>query len=294
MCAQTAENSCEPLDLYDDPVALLQQEIVRLEEELRLREEAAATSDRIGPDADFQTSRIAGLVAELAERDEMIQLLQDQTRYLEESLTADRAEREQLGQWLDEMESRLDSGDTEESSLRVEPAHHEDNQEKDDWEAIRQAMQAEVDRLRSELAAARQTDEASSQDRWTSIQTESLGLAEKSRELTTALVAAANEIESLRPRLAAAQAELEATRTELVEARAELERARERSTSLQSVIRDSVTPPQEPSRDLSPNERMRALREHLREIQLREEEERRNRSLSARLARLWQRSGPGR
>ena len=44
--------------------------------------------------------------------------------------------------------------------------------------------------------------------------------------------------------------------------------------------------------DLSVNQRMRALREHLSEIHRLEEQERRNRRLTARISRLWGRTGP--
>jgi hypothetical protein len=117
---------------YQDTVVLLQDEIARLEEELRQRDEAPM-GDSIGADFDLaqgagdqvtaaDSARLAELMTDLARRDETIALLLEEIRLVEEAEAAGRAEWEQLNQWVGQVEQRVDSRDEQDTQLVQELA----------------------------------------------------------------------------------------------------------------------------------------------------------------------------
>src|SRR5262249_51741924 len=99
---------------YLETIALLQEEVARLEQELRGRDERppetssdGAASDPEGTDAAAAMEEAAAaraeierLESELAGREETIGLLLDQLSRVEEAHAANRAEWEQLAGWL--------------------------------------------------------------------------------------------------------------------------------------------------------------------------------------------------
>src|SRR5258708_39652683 len=105
----------EPLGLgaeYQDTLALLQEEIASLEEEVRLRDQALAQREEQSKEAsqscsEASASQIADLTAELARREEIITLLFDELRIVEEAEAAGKAEWEQLDQWVEKVEQRV-------------------------------------------------------------------------------------------------------------------------------------------------------------------------------------------
>src|SRR5579883_1068325 len=102
-----------PSSDYQDTIALLQEEIARLEDEIRLRDEARAESPYAPingtPEESREMARVAELTAEIAHRDETINWLFEQCRLLEEAEAASRAEFEQLDRWMSEVEQRVES-----------------------------------------------------------------------------------------------------------------------------------------------------------------------------------------
>src|SRR5437764_7433668 len=100
-------------DLDDDTgtLTLLQEEIARLEDEIRLRDEAMASHEPAGPASENHEDadrKVAELTAELASHDETIELLWDQVRSFEEAEEAGRAEWEHLHRWVEELERRVE------------------------------------------------------------------------------------------------------------------------------------------------------------------------------------------
>ena len=110
---------------YMEMIALLQEEVARLEQELRGRDERppetssdGAASDPEGTDAVAAAEEAAAaraeierLESELAGREETIGLLLDQLSRVEEAHAANRAEWEQLAGWLAELEQRVEGQD---------------------------------------------------------------------------------------------------------------------------------------------------------------------------------------
>src|SRR4051794_13100969 len=150
---------------YLDTVALLQEEIARLEGELRLRDEATADSTATTPGnppgAGEAERRLAELTAEIAHRDETIHLLWEQILRFEEAEAASRAEWDQLHQWLQEVEQRIEGQDqpgrdlqAELDAARREPLIQQQQAEADRraWEVQRRSLEAELESLRARLA----------------------------------------------------------------------------------------------------------------------------------------------
>src|SRR5262245_13822795 len=101
-------------DATQEALALLQDEVARLEAELRARDEALLHAAP-APDADQAdpalVRRVEELTSELAARDETVNLLLEQTQLFEEAAAAQRAEWEQLRGWVEEVEARVQGRD---------------------------------------------------------------------------------------------------------------------------------------------------------------------------------------
>src|SRR5262245_26261943 len=117
---------------YLETVALLQEEIARLESELSAREEVSRASSEANdqcnvtaePDTDTLRQEVSRLTSELASREETIHILLDELRFVEETQAATRAEWEQLAKWVAEVEDRVErQGQTETSHYEAEIAH---------------------------------------------------------------------------------------------------------------------------------------------------------------------------
>jgi uncharacterized small protein (DUF1192 family) len=169
----------DPGAVYREAIALLQDEVARLEQELRWRDEESSNARAdgatpIGDEADTaadagemprERAELERLERELAGRDETIGLLLDQLSRVEEAHAADRAEWEHLAGWLAELERRVEGQDGE-ALLRLEErlaAREQEvqtlrksaEQERRAGEAQRQAAEAEIARLQAALAQVR-------------------------------------------------------------------------------------------------------------------------------------------
>ena len=251
---------------YRETIGLLQEEIARLEQELQLRIErpwetvsgdVAFAEDEVTPSAASASAIAAAahreverLKCELASRDETVALLLDQLGLLEESNAANRAEWEQLTEWVAELERRVEAQD--EDALRRPQARLGDQQRETEERTVALTSDAPHSRV-SELHDERD---------------------ELGRQL--------QQVQDQR-------------RREGLEHEAALAELRTRLSQASLVQPQAPRPIQEPEnhiRDSEPDLRIRALRQHLLEIHQREEEERRQRSLTGRLSRLWNRTGP--
>jgi chromosome segregation ATPase len=164
---------------YQEMVALLQDEVVRLEQELQAHAERSWATVSIdvpagglpvgpsAPDESVTTARgeVERLKTELSRRDETVTLLLDQLTLLEEAKAAGRAEWEQLTSWVSELEKRVEAQDQE--ALRELKARVGDQQRETDewrtkaeqdrrgWEVERRVYEEEIARLHAGVAHAR-------------------------------------------------------------------------------------------------------------------------------------------
>lgn len=291
---------------YHDTIALLHEEIARLEEELRLRDEGrdeAGATLPIGLPADETAGpRIEALTTDLAIRDETIDLLVEQVRLLEESSAADRDEWEQLHRWVEEVERRVEGRDQqgEDLSLEVEALRRQAEaqrqaaaDERRGWNVQRKALENEGKDLRKRLAEA--TGPAGEGAALVALEAENRRLRHTCHELALA-ASDATECDLLGRQLLATRTELDGARREIRRLTDDRERGRiEHESALASLrselSRDLRKRPEE-EEEASPDDRIRALRAHLNEIHRKEQDDRSQRRLSARLSRLWNRSGP--
>jgi uncharacterized small protein (DUF1192 family) len=325
---------------YQEMVALLQEEVARLEQELQsYGDRSWATSpidvslaeDAVGPSAASESATAARgeverLKCELANREETVTLLLDQLTLLEEAKTADRAEWEQLIGWVAELEQRVEGQD--EDALRKLQARVGDQQREADewrtkseqdrrgWEIQRRVYEEEIAQLRSGLAQAHAStlDDAGSDgqiDRGPCIdlelvkglEQENLRLraacemvertaGESSGALRSRLGEIQNECDELRHQLVQIDDERRCERLEYETTVAELRTRLSQASLVQHEAPQSIEKTEPHTDALDSELRIRALRHHLREIHEREETERRERSLTHRLSRLWSRTSP--
>jgi len=252
-----------PLDDYLETIALLQEEVARLEHELETRDErrpdtapcgdasslfecetASAHGDLAGAAAEVDRLKV-----ELAGRDETIGLLLDEVSKAEEVQAATAAEWEHLAEWVTALEQRVEGRDgsalcelenrlaaQEQKANALEVKSAEDRRA---WEAQRQIYQAEIARLQGtmdEVAASRVSleahevrpdhDCAASSSALESLQAENLRLRAAWEALVERTTAATERAESGDVRLAQALHERNQLRHQLEEI--EDERKRER------------------------------------------------------------------
>jgi hypothetical protein len=315
--SDSESNSAGPSAADQETIALLEEEIARLEDELRLRD-LAATAESQGLSAyhtqpahdEEAEERIALLGKELASREETIALLLEQTRLADEAEAAGRAEWEQLHNWIQEVERRVAEQSDPGTELREQLADERrtneilrQTAEKElrSWEVQRLSLVAEVERLRSrftEVAGESDTSLAALralefENRELRDAYDSLARSSVPEHEMDAIVA---ELQSVRQQHAAAiqdlkqlhddrqrehnehEAALNALRSQL--ARDSLRRQEEQIKSTVAVTSSKESL-------LEADMRIRAFREHLKEIHHDETEQRLRRSLAARLSRLW-------
>jgi hypothetical protein len=169
----------DPVAEYLETIEILQEEVARLEQELRGRERwpsemptegSAPDPDQAGAveaaeDAAAARAEVARLEADLAAREETIGLLMDQLSRVEAAQAAGQAEWEQLSEWLAELEKRV-GGQDGDALLRLEErlaaeqrladeTRKQAEQDRRDAEAQRRVHETEIARLRAALAGER-------------------------------------------------------------------------------------------------------------------------------------------
>jgi hypothetical protein len=315
--SDSESKSAVPTTADQETIALLEEEIARLEDEIRMRELAATAHDQDleayrGQPAHDEAAeeRITQLGKELATREETIALLLEQTRLADEAEAASRAEWEQLHNWVQEVERRVaeqtDPGTDVRDQLAAERRNNElvrqaAEKEQRSWDVQRQALVAEVERLRArftEVAGESDTSVAAVQ----ALEYENRELREAYDVLTRNSVAE-HEMEAIVAELRMVRDQHDGLAQELK--KQEDDRQRERNeheanlNALRSQLaRDSLRRQEEHLKStgavpaskeslLEADMRIRAFREHLKEIHHDETEQRMRRSLAARLSRLW-------
>jgi hypothetical protein len=305
---------------YHDTIGMLQEEIARLEDALARREsEVPVNTPGVSADDQFDRelleSRVEGLNVEIASRDETIALLLEQVRLFEEAESASRAEWEQLQQWVQEVERRVEGRDREDKDLErdlqserrnAETLRENAENDKRAWRLQRKALEQEVANLREKVTAIAQRPDSGAALQV--LEHENKRLKEAYQHLTKRSAGAA-ELASMRERFRVLQTELDEAKRQLRQAIDERDRERnEHEVAMASLrsqqarealnrqtegVKARLAKPEEAETNLSPDERIKAFRQHLREIH-EEEEGRKKQGLSFRLARIWGRTGPAR
>jgi hypothetical protein len=315
---------------YLETIALLQEEILRLESELQAREPATASVTEFSRKVE-EESRQAGqltreeidkLTTELAIRDETINLLMDQIRLAEEAESASRNEWEQLSQWVAEVEKRVERQAEAGAGRQVEELASQQRQideyrsqleqERTTWSQDRRALEQEIRRLGSLLASASQEggNGGADAEALAILEAENKRIAQRCTDLEEASSA---EIKTLREAAETARGELAETRRQRDQIQDERDRERReyeiavaslRAQASRASLADGepaagvtagVTATEAPrstdnSVALEADVRIRAFRQHLKEIHSHETETRNRNKLSARLSRLWNRT----
>ena len=322
----TSDPGCDQADAdYLETIALLQDEIARLEEELLAHEEigpSSAHTDRSradpgDPDELPNRQELDRLGAELAARDETINLLLDQLRLVEEAESASRVEWEQLTQWVAEVEQRIERQDgagTEKLALELD-AHRKQAEEcrlqldleRTAWNDQRRGLENEIQRLQSLLARAAQEGAATSDHAALAIlESENQRLRQLCQDHDETIK---SEARSRREAMEMARREIEEVRRERDLVKDERDRERREYEIAVASLRSQVSRAALTAREnkgpatgsdassdvpsaLEADIRIREFRQHLKEIHCHEAEARNRNRLGARLSRLWARTGP--
>ncbi len=296
-----------------DTIALLQNEIARLEAEIRDRDDARITDDLT---ATWEVNHgqdvveplhllINELTFELAAKEETIALLLEQTRFYEDAAAVQRTEWDELQRWVDDIEHRTASNDGGESRhlAQIEAEKHRfeglTNQAvaaRSDWDLQRRGLEQEIHHLRS-LASQTPTNVSAAAP--AVLEDENRKLRERLHELESS-TPTTPEVETVRKKLAETLARFDSS--EVAHRRAGDEWSREKaqltaalSAAQGQVAREALLAPagkpmesDATSEAVEADERIRAFRQHLQELHRREAEERTNRGgLSSRLSKLW-------
>jgi uncharacterized small protein (DUF1192 family) len=310
---------------YLETIALLQDEISRLEAELLTQDDSGRSSGGIdlsvmaSGDSDglLDHQEVQRLRAELTARDETIKLLFDQLRLVEDAEAASRAEWEQLSQWVAEVEQRVERQDdagtatlaqeldsqrrqADETRLRLE-------RERKAWNKQRGGLEQEIQRLETLLARGAQ-EVAAPKDaaalefletenqrlRQLCNQLEETGTSD-AQSLHEAIDLARRELEEVRKERDLVKDERDRERREYEIAVASLRSHASRAALAAHESENHATSLQTRSdvpSGLEADIRIHEFRQHLKEIHSHEAEARNRKRLGGRLSRLWTRTGP--
>ena len=254
----------------DEMIELLKTEIVELQTELANSQSGASGAAALQTDEETlspeESERLVGrieeLLAELEDRDANVATLTGLLKAAEDTGQAELEERQQLVSWLDDIESRF-------------------GQREGEWEAQRSGLMTRIESLteeRDNALAAMNTDSSSAK----------LEAAQNVMiRLRDALEEERSRVSEHEEKIALLQSELETAQSlqtqeqlaQIAEQKAEMARNREELEQERFELR------QKASRDA--DLKVRALRDHLKEIHTSEQKEQEEKKLSSRIARLW-------
>jgi hypothetical protein len=182
---QSADDGSEaPIADYLETIAILQDEVARLEQELQLQDERqreTTSNDEASfhdeAEAASALENVAGepeeverIQAELVSREDTIRLLLDELSRVEAAQAATQAEWEQLAGWVAELEHRVEGHDENalhelENRLaaqqqKVEALQVKSEQDRRAWDAKRRIYQEEITRLQGTLDQVAKSSEA--------------------------------------------------------------------------------------------------------------------------------------
>ena len=325
---------------YQEMVALLQEEVARLEQELQMHEARTWATKSIevpSPDDEGASStpsdsataalgEVERLNSELVNRDETVAFLLDQLTLLEEAKAAARVEWEHLTEWVAELEQRVEGQDPDafrELRSRMEVREREAEalrtkleEDRRGWEVQRRVYEDEIARIHGGVAQARASALAgrdmvgdidgglcADPDAIKAVEQENLRLrvahemvertaAENSTVLREKLSEIQDEFDVLRNRLLQVDDERRRERLDYDTTITDLRTKLSQTSLAERQAPQPVVKPERSTEAMDSELRIRALKQHLREIHEREETERRERSLKHRLSRIWSRTTP--
>jgi hypothetical protein len=274
----------ETIRLLQAEIALLQSELTERDAQLaEAADQSFSTADFAGTPDDWEDTvpadRLEQSLCELQQADQRIAELERLLCLAEEARNAAWDERQQIEAWVGDIEKRIEQWMTErraESDL----LRNQLGQSKEECERLREQLQRR----------AQGTEEAPSaqllelQHRYAELR-EAFQRVESERDRLQAQLERADEDGDQRRR-ADLEAALREERLQLAQQRASLARERAELESARSGL-DEGAREVAPQRDV--DRRVRAFREHLREIHDEEQQENTGRGLGSRLAQLWRR-----
>lgn len=286
-------DGCDP-----ETFALLQSEVEHLQNELAQRdarlEELTATADAgdhsVASVSNCEPSETAALVDrleqlldELNQSDERMATMEELLRLAEEANVADREERRQIDGWVGDIECRIGEKESEWTAemdvlrQRIEEVSEERNrlelrigqagaskEQQAEFQRILLQVRGQADAMRARL------DESEAEKAQLEARLEELN-GEGLEKLLQQRVDEVMREERLIH--AQEQATMARERAELSRVKMELERSRESKMDGQNEI----------------DGKFRAFRDHLKDLQVQESQEKQERSLSSRLSKLWKR-----
>lgn len=288
-------------DIDDDHAAMLQLEVDQLRFELADRDSQIAALKEAQNGApkhesgdDEETLKLVGrleeLLGELQSSDGRVRNLEELLRLSDEATHAEKEEREQLQIWVGEIENRVDQRDAERQA-EIDRLESRLEQSKEQLGNAEKQFKKLLASQQSSGSVATISDESKKlisecRNQITSLQQQLEAANESNAKLRAELESSgganSQELKSLQDKLVAMQVETSRERAETARRHAELERIRdelEERLNNVKVIGKS-------------DSRIKAMREHLREIHEQEKvekEEVRKNSLSGRIAGLLSR-----
>ena len=279
--ARAASSESDPFQ--DEMIELLRTEMTQLQTEVAERDiliQQLQRGDTCSPADDDGTSgvspdelqklctRLEELLGELDQKDDQLTVLQNHLQVSEDATHAERDERRQLENWVEEIESRITARDRE-------------------WELKLSEMSVRLTQARSERRAAEQSASSDSNDtRIEALQRVVTELRDEKDDLLSQLDKERETVRDLERAVENAAEDAERLESvQLCQERADVARQRFELEKLKQEIEDQKAVE---GSDL----RIRALRDHLKEVQATEEEERQEayeKSLAGRVSRLWKR-----
>jgi hypothetical protein len=282
----------EEVEMLRAEVAQLQSELVQRDvelAELAAAENFSENTPAADPDTEALVERLEQLLDELQGTDRRIQSLQDLLRASDDAQQAELEERRQIANWLQEIEQRV-------------------SQRESEWKAENQKLTNEIEQLKTQRESAEQklgkALQASGVETARQAEKHLAEIREENHKLAQQLQQQIQENEKLGKAADLVEVhgngqstekiyqELRRQELELAQERATMSRQRAEVVRLKDEVERSaqkVTGGSDSS-DL----RVKALRDHLREIHEQEQEEKQNQpespnGIASRIARLWQR-----
>ena len=279
--------SFEEEETYDrETVALLQAEIEDLRAALAQRD-ADHGNEHDGIDETFESStidesdevllRMQELIEEANRSDEQVALLEEMLHAAEDANRSEREERNQLEAWVRDIEQRIGTRE-EEHAAEIDSFKHR----------LQESSDQQI-RLQKQLRQVAASGGASANKQYEEILENLQG---KNRELEESVASLQKQRLSLEKRIAAFEngqgEELRGERAKLAQEQAKISRLRyELSAKLAEI---EQMPKAGNNADQETGQRIRALREHLREIHEQEKQEVKETTLATRLSKLWKRT----
>jgi hypothetical protein len=275
----------ETVNLLQAEIALLQSELAERDVQIAelagghfaAAEDGAASSPQADREDTVPVSRLQQSLCELEQADQRIAELERLLQLAEEARHAAWDERQQIESWVGQIEVRIEQWMTERRA------------ENDLLQNQLRQSRIECNRLREQVPRAVPSEGGASSAELRQLQQcyaelqESLQRIESERDQLQEQLRQA-EANTEHRQQAESESELREERLRLAQQRATLARERSELENVRAAL-DTGGPEATPKQDV--DHRVRAFREHLREIHDQEQEQQAGRGTGSRLARLW-------